>query len=40
MNFNDMLTKLITTEPDHMEVVEIVPTAPEGITVGEELISW
>lgn len=39
MNFTDMLAEMIENEPGHLKGVEVVPAAPEGITVGEELMS-
>lgn len=39
MNFTDMLTEMIENETGHLDGVEVVPAAPEGITVGEGLIS-
>lgn len=39
MNFTDMLAELIANETGNLDGVEIVPAAPDSITVGEELIS-
>lgn len=39
MNFTDMLAEMIENETGHLNGVEVVPAAPEGIIVGEELIS-
>ena len=39
MNFTDMLTEMIESETTDLEGVEIVSTAPDGITAGEGLIS-
>lgn len=39
MDFIDMLVELIESDTGNLRGVEIISTAPEGLTVGEGLIS-
>ncbi len=39
MEFMDVLSDLVSEDPGVLEGVEVVAGAPEGLTVGEALVS-